>query len=89
MLSPLWQAEWQTSVVRRCRKGKEFVSRNMFTSRYVIACGLSEFMTNYHRLTGAILYRYIAFAAAAPQKIAVTFMHYDRKDSIVKTSRLL
>lgn len=61
-------AEWQTLVVRSCRKGKEFVSRNMFTSRYVIACGLSEFMTNYRRLTGVILYRYVKFAPAAPQK---------------------
>jgi len=49
MLSPLWQAKWQTVIVRRCRKGKEFISRNVFTSRYVIICGLSEFMINYRR----------------------------------------
>lgn len=68
MFSPLWQVRWQIAVARRCRKGKEFVSHNMFASRYVIIRGLSEFMTNCHRLVGAVSYRYVAFAPAAPQK---------------------
>lgn len=92
MLSPLWRAEWRTAVARRgCRKAKEFVLRNVFTSRYVIIRGLSEFMTNYHRLVA--LYRYVTFAPAAPQeekdKLQLRLRYYDIKDSIVKTDRLL
>lgn len=54
------------AVARRCRNGKEFVLRNMFTSRYVIIRGLSEFMTNYHRLV--VSHRYIAAPAGQNQK---------------------